>query len=101
MSVAGGGRPRRRRTVLLRGEQRQRDGKLRSARETLLGEEKSGPGSEPQWKARGTRYPNLYKALLEEPTITQRTKLLEDNSRAKEGDGRIMRRPARTRIRNQ
>ena len=32
----------------------------------MLGEEKYGPGSEPQWKADGARYPNLYKALLEE-----------------------------------
>ena len=68
---------------------------------TVLGEEKYGPGSEPQWKAGGTRYPNLYKALLEEPSRTRRTKLLEDNSRAKKGDGRIVRRPARARIRNQ
>ena len=67
----------------------------------VLGEEKYGPGSEPQWKAGGTRYLNLYKALLEEPSRTRRTKLLEYNSRAKMGDGRIMRRPARARIRNQ
>ena len=67
----------------------------------LLGEEKYGPGSEPQWKAGGTRYPNLYKALLEEPSRTRRTKLLEDNSRGKTGDGRFVRRPARARIRNQ
>ena len=68
---------------------------------SVLGEEKYGPGSEPQWKAGGTRYPNLYKALLEEPSRTRRTKLLEDNPRGKIGDGRIMGRPARTRIRNQ
>ena len=29
-------------------------------RRSVLGEEKYGPGSEPQWKAGGTRYPNLY-----------------------------------------
>ena len=52
----------------------------------VLGEEKYGPGSEPQWKAGGARYPNLYKALLEEPLRTRRIKLLEDNSRAKKGD---------------
>ena len=68
---------------------------------SLLGEEKYGPGSEPQWKAGGTRYPNLYKALLEEPSSTRRTKLLEDIPRGKIGDGRIIGRPARTRIRNQ
>ena len=42
-----------------------------------------------------------YKALLEEPSRTRRTKLLEDIPRGKIGDGRIMGRPARTRIRNQ
>ena len=68
---------------------------------SLLGEEKYGPGSEPQWKAGGTRYPNLYKALLEEPSRTRRTKLLEDIPRGKKGDGHIMGRPARARIRNQ
>ena len=67
---------------------------------TMLGESKYGPGSGPQWKAGETRYPNLYKALLEEPSRIRWTKLLEDNSRAKEGDGRIMRRPERARIRN-
>ena len=67
----------------------------------LLGESKYGPGSGPQWKAGGSRYPNLYTALLQEPSRTRRTKLLEDNSRVKLGDGRIMRRPARARIRNQ
>ena len=69
--------------------------------ELMLGEENYGPGSEPQWKAGGTRYLNLYKALLEEPSRTRRTKLLEDNSRDKTGDGRIARRPARAWIRNQ
>ena len=68
---------------------------------SLLGEEKYGTGSEPQWKAGGTRYPNLYKALLEEPSRTRRTKLLEDIPRGKIGDGRNTRRPARARIRNQ
>ena len=70
-------------------------------RRSMLGEEKYGPGSEPQWKAGGTRYPNLYKALLEEPSRTQRTKLLEDNSRGEIGDGSIVRRLARARIWNQ
>ena len=70
-------------------------------RRSVLGEEKYGPGSGPQWKTGGTRYPNLYKALLEEPSRTRRTKLLEDNSRATVGGGRIIRRPARARIRNQ
>ena len=60
-----------------------------------MGEEKYGPGSEPQWKAGGTRYLNLYKALLEEPLRTRRTKLLEDIPRGKIGDGRNTRRPAR------
>ena len=66
-----------------------------------MGESKYGPGSGPQWNAGGTRYPNLYKALLEEPLRMRRTKLLEDNSRAEKGDGHIMRRPARAQIRNQ
>jgi hypothetical protein len=70
-------------------------------RRSVLGEDKYGPGSGPQWKTGGTRYPNLYKALLEEPSRIRRTKLLEDNSRAEVGDGRIIRRPARARIRNQ
>ena len=68
---------------------------------SVLGEGKYGPGSEPQWKIGGTRYPNLYKALLEEPSRMRRTKLLEDNSRAKKGDGRNVRRLVRARIRNQ
>ena len=67
----------------------------------MLGESKYGPGSGPQWKVGGTRYPNLYKALLEEPSRMRRVTLVEDNMRAGEGDGRIMRRPARARIRNQ
>ena len=75
--------------------------KVTAKRRSELGEEKYGPGSEPQWKAVGTRYPNLYKALLEEPSRTRRTKLLEDIPRGKIGDGRIMGRPAQARIRNQ
>ena len=67
----------------------------------MLGEGKYGPVSGPQWKTRGTRYPNLYKTLLEEPLRMRRTKLLEDNSRAKEGDGCNARRPTRAWIRNQ
>ena len=70
-------------------------------RRSVLGEGKYGPGSGPQWKTGGTRYPNLYKALLEEPSRMRRTKLLEDNSRAKEGNSRNMRRPTRAWIRNQ
>ena len=66
----------------------------------LLGEGNYGPGSGPQWKTRGTCYSNLYKALLEEPSRTRRTKLLEDNLRAKEGGGHNVRRPVRVRIRN-
>ena len=67
----------------------------------VLGDGTYGPGSGHQWKTGGTRYPNLYKALLKEPSRIQRTKLLEDNSRATVGDGRIVRRPAHARIRNQ
>ena len=67
----------------------------------LLGEEKYGPGSEPQWKAGGGRYPNLYKAILEEPSRILRTKLMKDIPDGKTGDGRNTRRPARTRTRNQ
>ena len=61
----------------------------------MLGECKYGPESGPKRKTGGTRYPNLYKALLEEPSRMRRTKLLEDNSRAKEGDGRNVRRLVR------
>merc|ERR1712194_97498 len=75
--------------------------KATAKRRSVLGEEKYGPGSEPQWKAGGARYPNLYKALLEEPSRTLRTKLLEDIPSGKTGDGRNTRRPARARIRNQ
>jgi hypothetical protein len=91
-----------------RGITRSGDGKSISPRtgatakrRSVLGEDKYGPGSGPQWKTGGTRYPNLYKALLEEPSRIRRTKLLEVNSRAEVGDGRIIRRPARARIRNQ
>ena len=61
--------------------------------QSVLGEEKYGPGSESQWKAGGARYPNLYKALLEELSRTLRTKLLEDIPSGKTGDGRNARRP--------
>ena len=57
----------------------------------LLGDGKYGPGSGPQWKTGGTRYPNLYKALLEEPSRMRRTKLLEDNLQAEKGNGCIVR----------
>ena len=67
----------------------------------MVGEGKYGPGSGPQWKTGGTRYLNLYKALLEEPSRMRRTKLFEDNSWAEKGDGCIMRRPTRAWIRNQ
>ena len=39
---------------------------------SLLEEPKYGPGSEPHWKAGSVRYPSLYKALLDEPSITKR-----------------------------
>ena len=84
------------------------DGKLISLRtgvtakrRSVLGEGKYGPGSGPQWKAGGTCYPNLYKVFLEEPSIMRRTKLLEDNSLAKEGDSCNVRRPTRAWIMNQ
>ena len=67
----------------------------------MLGEGKYGPGFGPQWKTGGTRYPNLYKAILEEPSRIRRTKLLEDNLRGTVSYGRITRRPTRARIRNQ
>ena len=82
-------------------ERRDGDGDGERDNHFVLGEEKYGPGSEPQSKTGGTRYPNLHKALLEEPSRIRRTKLLEDNLRAKEGDGRNTRRPARAWIRNQ
>ena len=68
---------------------------------SVLGESNYGPGSGPPWKAGGTRYPNLYNALLEKPSGMRRPELLEYNARTEKGDGRIMRRPARARIRNQ
>ena len=70
-------------------------------RRSVLGDSKYRPGSGPQWKAGGNRYPNLYKALLEEPSVMRRKKLLGDSSRAEEDNGQIMRRPLRARIRNQ
>ena len=36
-------------------------------RRSVLGEAKYGSGSGPQWSKGGTRYPALYRALLEEP----------------------------------
>ena len=39
--------------------------KASEKRRSMLGEPKYGPGSEPQWKAGRTRYPDLYKTLLE------------------------------------
>ena len=64
----------------------------------LLGEGKYGSGSGPQRKTGWTRYPNLYKALLEEPSRIRRRKLLEGKLRGTVSDGRIMGRPARARI---
>ena len=42
--------------------------KASEKRRSVLGEPKYGPGSEPQWKEGRTRYPDFYKALLEEPS---------------------------------
>ena len=56
-------------------------------RRSVLGESKYGPGSGPQWKAGRSRYPNLYKALLQESSPIR-------------GDNRIIRRIARARIGN-
>ena len=67
----------------------------------LLGESKYGPESGPQWTDGGNSYRNLYTALLEELFRMRRTMLLVDNSRAKKVNGRIMRRPAHARTRNQ
>ena len=49
---------------------------------SVLGESKYGPRFGPPWKAGGSHYPKLYKALLQEPSRTRRTMLLEDNSQA-------------------
>ena len=39
----------------------------RKGKGLLLGEDKYGPGEGAMWKRVNARFPNLYKALLEEP----------------------------------
>ena len=48
----------------------------------VLGEPKYGPRSEPQWKAGRTRYPDFYKALLEEPSRTKQREMLVADQRS-------------------
>ena len=61
----------------------------------LMGEPKYGPCSASQWKAEGTHYPSLHKALLQEHSRIQRTKAAEDNERIKN-----LRDPNRRRVRD-
>ena len=50
-------------------------------RRSVLGEPKYGPGSEPHWKAGSDCYPDLYKALLDEPSRTKRIEMLRAHTR--------------------
>ena len=47
----------------------------------VLGEPKYGPGSKPHWKAGRARYMAFYKALLEEPLITQSIEMVRARTR--------------------
>ena len=49
---------------------------------SMLGEPKYGPGSEPQWKAGRNRYPAFYKALLEELSRTKQREMLVADQRS-------------------
>ena len=61
-------------------------------RRSVLEESKYGPNSGPQWKAEGSRYPNLYKVLLQEPLRLRKRELLENNSQVKKPGGQNTRR---------
>ena len=67
-------------------------GVARSLVGNVLGESKYGPNSGPQWKAEGSRYPNLYKVLLQEPLRLRKRELLENNSQVKKPGGQNTRR---------
>ena len=62
----------------------------------MLRESKYGPGSGPQWKAGGSCYPNLCKALLQEPSGMGRDRLIKDDLRVKKpGDQDARKQPER------
>ena len=46
-------------------------------RKSVLGVNKYRPGSGPKWKAGGSRYPNLHKSLLQEPSGMGKDRLRE------------------------
>ena len=48
-------------------------------RRSVLGDPKYGSGSVPHWKAGGSRYPALFKALTEEPCRIKKRQLLLDS----------------------
>ena len=43
---------------------------------SVLGEPKYGPSSEPHWKSGSAYYPAFYKALLDEPSITNKIEMV-------------------------
>ena len=47
-----------------------------TVRITVLGDPKYGLGSEPHWKAGSARYPDFYRALLDEPSRTNRIEMM-------------------------
>ena len=53
-------------------------------RRSVLGEGKYGRGSGPLWNQGGTRYPALYKALLEEPMASRRREMVKSHWHAVE-----------------
>ena len=55
--------------------------KTSEKRRSVLGEPKYGPGSEPHFKAGSARYPDFYKALLEESSRTKRIKMVRARKR--------------------
>ena len=67
-------------------------------RRSVLGDPKYGSGSVPHWKAGGSRYPALFKALTEEPCRIKKRQLLLDSEvsvSSKEGANVRMRRRCR------
>ena len=48
-------------------------------RRSVLGEGKYGGGLGPLWNQGGTRYPALYKALLEEPKASRRREMVQSH----------------------
>ena len=50
-------------------------------RRSVLGDPKYGPGYEPHWKSGSARYPDFYKALIEEPLRTKRIEMVRAHMR--------------------